>query len=322
MIRLRFQILILPLLLFLGWGGFALRLKAGESSTWCLRDAAAVNSDGIFLDQIVATADGAPAARVRLADAPAFGQTNEWSRSQVEEMLKLAFPTKTGSAWSGAERITVSRRSRALAEVELKDLLTATLQREQVRRKGELQLRMTRPWSPVQVPDGPVDIKILDLPTSGVGANFIVRFDLVAQRETVGTWQVALSAQVLREVWVTQTPLRRGQSLMEVELTKERRDMLTLRDAPWEGAPDPALEIKESIPSNGLLYARSVGMRAVVHRGQLAEALLRDGAMSISLKVEILEEGEPGQTVCVRDPASRREFHGRVLNERTIQLLL
>lgn len=322
MMQLRFPILILPLLLFFGCGGFAPRLKAGESSSWCLRDTVAVNSDGIFLDQILATADGAPAARVRLADAPAFGQTNVWSRSQVAEKLKLALPTRTANAWSGAERITVSRRSRALAEVELKDLLTATLQREQVRRKGELQLRMTRPWTAVQVPDEPVDIKILDLPTSGVGANFIVRFDLVVQRETVGTWQVALSAQVLREVWVAQSPLRRGQSLMEVELTKERRDMLTLHDAPWEGAPDPALEIKESIPSNGLLYARSVGMRAVVHRGQTVEALMRDGTMSISLKVEVLEDGEPGQTVCVRNPASRREFRGRVLNEQTIQLLL
>ena len=63
-------------------------------------------------------------------------------------------------------------------------------------------------------------------------------------------------------------------------------------------------------------------MRAVVHRGQIAEALVRDGAISISLKVEVLEEGEPGQTVGVRNPVTRRQFRGRVLNEQTIQLLL
>lgn len=322
MIRLRPPTLILPLLLFLGCGGFAPRLATGEPSTWTLRDTATVNRHGIFLDQIVAASDGLPGFLVRLADAPAFGKTLVWNRSQVEEKLRLSNPPMPPHAWSGADRITISRRSRTLAEAEFKDLLTATLQREHVRHKGDLQLRLTSPWTAIQVPDEPVELKILDLPTSGVGANFIVRFDIVAQHETVGTWQVAVNAQVLREVWVSSSPLRRGQSLMEVELAKERRDMLGLHDALWEGAPDPALEIKESIPANGLIYARAVGMRAVVHRGQIAEALLRDGAMSISLKVEVLEEGEPGQTVCVRNPVTRRQFRGRVLNEQTIQLLL
>ncbi len=312
--------MLLPLLLVLGSGGFAPRLQASEPSTMCLRDTAAVNSEGVFLDQIVAMVDGTPAMRVRVADAPAFGQTVVLSRPQVIEKLKFALPALNVAAWNGAERITISRRSRMLGETELKDLLTASLQREQVRNKGELQLRLPRAWTPVQVPDEPVEIKILDLPTSGVGANFIVRFDLVVQRETVGTWQVALSAQVLREVWVAQSPLKRGQPL--VDLIRERRDVLALRDASWEGAPDPALEIKESVPSNSPLYARAVGMRTVVHRGQIVEAQLRDGAMSISLKVEVLDEGEPGQTVRVRNPVSRRELRGRVLNEQTIQLSL
>jgi flagella basal body P-ring formation protein FlgA len=322
MIQLRLPTVILPLLLVLGCGGFAPRLQAGEPSTWNLRDSAAVNRDGVFLDQIMAMPGGVPGMRLRLADAPAFGQTVVWNRAQVMEKLKLVCPTMTAGAWSGAERITIARRSRTLAEAELKDLLTEALQREYVRRQGELQLRLTHAWTPVQVPDEPVEIKILDLPTSGVGANFIVRFDLVSQREIVGTWQAALTAQVWREVWVAPSPLRRGQSLLTVELTKERRDMLTLHDAPWMGVPDGALEIKESVPANGPIYARAVGFRAVVHRGQLAEALLRDGAMSITLKVEVLEEGEPGQTVCVRNPVNRREFRGRVLNEQTIQLLL
>lgn len=312
--------IFLPLLLILGHEGIAHCLGAGEPFTLCLRDTAAVSSEGIFLDQIVVVADGAPTMRVRVADAPAFGQAVVLSRSQVMDRLKAVVPTLGAVAWSGAERITISRRCRTLGENELKDLLAASLQRDHVRDKGELQLRMLRAWTPVQVPDEPVDVKIVDLPTSGVNASFIVRFDLVVRREIVSTWQVALNAQVMREVWVTRTPLKRGQPL--ADLIRERRDLLALRDAPWEGSPDPALEVKESIPSGSPLYARAVGLRAVVHRGQTAEALLRDGAMSISLKVEVLEEGEPGQTVRVRNPVSRREFRGRVLNEQTIQLSL
>ena len=321
MTNLRLPILILPLLV-LGCGVFSARLSAAEPYTWTLQDTAIVNRHGVFLDQIMAMTDGMPGVMVRLGDAPAFGQTVVWKRSQVEEKLRSFYPTMPAHAWSGAERIAISRRSRNLGEAEFRDLLTATLQREHVRRKGDLQLRLTNPWTAIRVPEEPVEIKILDLPTSGVGANFIVRFDIVTQNETVGTWQVAVAAQILREVWVASSSLRRGQSLMDAELTKERRDLLTMRDAPWEGTADPALEIKESVPANGLIYARAVGMRAVVHRGQIAEALVRDGAISISLKVEVLEEGEPGQTVGVRNPVTRRQFRGRVLNEQTIQLLL
>ncbi len=311
---------ILLLLLMLGYDGFALRLSAGESPALNLRDTAAVSSEGIFLDQIVATTDSAATMRVRVADAPVFGQTTVMSRAQVVDRLKVAVPTLALATWGGAERIAISRRCRALGESELKDMLTATLQRDHVRDRGELQLRMLRAWTPVQVPDEPLEVKIVDLPTSGVNASFIVRFDLVVQREIVGTWQIALNAQVMREVWVARTPLKRGQPL--VDLVKERRDLLTLRDAPWEGTPDPAFEIKESVSASSPLYARAVGMRAVVHRGQSVEAHLRDGAMSITLKVEVLDEGEPGQTVRVRNPVSRRELRGRVLNEHTIQLFL
>ena len=40
--------------------------------------------------------------------------------------------------------------------------------------------------------------------------------------------------------------------------------------------------------------------------------------MTISLKVEVLEEGAVGQSVRVRNPVSKREFRGKVQNEQTI----
>ena len=63
-------------------------------------------------------------------------------------------------------------------------------------------------------------------------------------------------------------------------------------------------------------------LRPVVTRGQTADAVVRDGAMVISLKVEVLEEGVPGQMVRVRNPQSRRELRGKVQDERTIAITL
>jgi flagella basal body P-ring formation protein FlgA len=54
----------------------------------------------------------------------------------------------------------------------------------------------------------------------------------------------------------------------------------------------------------------------------MADAIIRDGAMIISLKVEVLEEGVPGQFVRVRNPQSHRELRGKVLDEQTVAIAL
>jgi flagella basal body P-ring formation protein FlgA len=62
--------------------------------------------------------------------------------------------------------------------------------------------------------------------------------------------------------------------------------------------------------------------RTLVHRGQIAQAVARDGTMEISLKVEVLEDGSLGQQVRVRNLLSKREFRGKVEDEGTVSVSL
>ena len=52
------------------------------------------------------------------------------------------------------------------------------------------------------------------------------------------------------------------------------------------------------------------------------EAVFREGTLTISLKVETLEDGALGQTVRVRNPKTRRELIGKVQNEDLILIAL
>ena len=70
------------------------------------------------------------------------------------------------------------------------------------------------------------------------------------------------------------------------------------------------------------LTTRSFRVRPLIFRGQTLEALVTDGALQITTKVEALEDGLPGQFVRVRNPQSRREFRGKVQNENTILVQL
>ncbi len=212
---------------------------------------------------------------------------------------------------------------RLLRGTELKDLLADALQREYVRDVGELELTLTRDWTPVAVPDGPVTLHVQELPTVGVTPNFIVRFELMAGEHRLGSWQVPATAHVWREVWVARTALHRGQLLVEADRVRERRDVLALREAyVGDDTHEATLELAENVPAGTPLLQRHLKPRTVVRRGQIVEVTLRDGAMAVSLKAEVLENGAIGQQVRVRNVLSKREFRGKVENEGAVSVSL
>jgi flagella basal body P-ring formation protein FlgA len=226
-----------------------------------------------------------------------------------------------------ADEVSISQtnapQSRTLTEADALALLTATLQKNYVKDKGELELNFKQPWVAPVLPNEPLMVKILELPTSGVTPSFIIRFQLSTATQTVGTWQATIQAHVWRDVWVAHSDLQRGESLDDADVARERRDVLGVYESLAEFSMDDAsLELAGQVQAGGILLARNLKPRAVVHRGQMADALLEDGALSIMMKVEVLEDGAPGQIVRARNPASQRNLSGKVVNEKTILISL
>ena len=213
--------------------------------------------------------------------------------------------------------------ARHLQEEELCSLLTAALNQRPGEDATEWELHLTRPWIPVNVPDEPLTAEILEPALNRISSTCILRFELRAGQKSIGSWQAPVQARLWREILVARAPLRRGQPLREADFARERRDLLTLH-APSAELPAQtfAYELAETIPVGAPLTARAIRLKPVLSRGQTAEAIIRDGAMIISLKVEVLEEGVPGQIVRVRNPQSRRELRGKVLDEQTIAIAL
>jgi len=321
--------LLSAILIALPGGGPLARAFANDSparsssGTIRLLSAAQVDGSGIFLDQIVESEFLSPTPKIRLAAAPALGQTASLSRGQIAAILQNVAPDLARAEWTGANTVRVSRRARALAEAELKDLLTSTLQTEQAKERGEIELRLARPWSPVSVPDEPLQLRVLDLPANGLSANFIVRFELLAGEQRLGPWQTVVQAKLWREVPIARSVLKRGQLLAEADVTSERRDVLTLREPlNPQLLNSPGVELVENVSAGSPLLNRSVRWRPLLQRGQVVDGVVQDGGLSITLKVEVLADGLPGQLVRVRNTRSKREFFARVHNEQTVLIYL
>jgi flagella basal body P-ring formation protein FlgA len=281
-----------------------------------------VDGEGIFLNQVLESGSNLP--HLRLCDAPAFGKSIALKRDEILTLASSAGLESVPTNWTGPLVTRICRRVRPLAEKELLELLTASLQQHYVKDLGRLELRASRPWTPVSVPDEAFVIQVSDLPTSGVSPAFIARFELqTAFGEHLGSWQVSLQAKVWREVWVARSTVKRGDSVHGADLTRERRDLLLFHEPFAElSADDSALEFIEALQPGTPLLARLVRPRSIVHRGQSLAAVVRDGALMITLKVEALEDGAAGQSIRVRNPLSRRDLHARVIDEANVQVSL
>jgi flagella basal body P-ring formation protein FlgA len=208
---------------------------------------------------------------------------------------------------------------RTFDQSDLVALMTTTLQQDYVKDKGELEINFTQPWTSRKVSNEALTIKILEMPTIGVSSSFIVRFELRNEHESIGSWQLPVRAHVWRDAWVAHAMLKRGDSLADADVTRERRDLLVIHEPLAEFVPrDPTLQIAEPVGIGAPLFARSIKPMPVVHRGQTVVALVEQGSLNITMKVEVLEDGAPGQFVRARNQQSLRDIRGKVLNEQTI----
>jgi flagellar basal body P-ring formation protein FlgA len=296
-------------------------LQAAEPPAFQLAPIVEVTGDGVFLQQLVKSSQPLPA--LRLCDAPRIGVTMTLSRSQINDLLTVTAPDWATTNWMGADNIRILRRTHTLNEAGLLALLTTTLQQDYVKDQGQLDLNLTQPWNAPVVPDEPLTVKILELPTAGVTRSFIARFQLCTATETIGTWDVTLQAHIWREVWVAHSDLTRGQLLADADVTRDRRDVLATREALADfSLGDTTLELADSVPADGILLARDLKLRTVIHRGQVADAILQDGALNITMKVQALEDGAPGQIIRARNTVSLHDLTGKVVDEHTIEVSL
>lgn len=210
--------------------------------------------------------------------------------------------------------------ARTLGSSELCKLLTAALQQQYARGEGQLELQLMRSWTPCRAPEGPVALNILGMPNNGISTYFLVSFELRADGHRLGNWQMPVQAHLWRKIWVARSNLNMGDSLADADIGLERRDVLMLHSPLAEFSKDDvaALELAESVPAGSPLLARALKMRSVIHRGQLANALVQEGALRITMKVQALENGAPGQIIHVRNLDSGHRFCGKVLNNQTI----
>jgi flagella basal body P-ring formation protein FlgA len=320
---MKFRHAVFCLLITLPQTGWIEPVRAADLGPVQLLAEAKVDGSGVFLDELVSASGESPVIpHLRLARAPHAGETVTFTRNEVGGLAQSGAGLLLTN-WLGADAVKVSRRVRSFEDSDLIDLLTDALQKEYIKNQGDLELHLMHAGPRPLVPDEPLTLQIAEMPSSGVCPNFVTTFELWDGKERVGSWQATVQASVWRDIPIANSPLARGQSLKDADVTMERSDILVQHDAYLNfPPPNDSLELNEGIAAGKPILNRSVRVRPLILRGQLVEGVFQDGALAISLMVETLEDGALGQTVRVMNPTTRRELHGRIENEKTIRITL
>jgi flagella basal body P-ring formation protein FlgA len=122
-------------------------------------------------------------------------------------------------------------------------------------------------------------------------------------------WRLYVPTRVslMRQVVVASRPLARGQRLSGADLALGTRDLGRLGGDPVR---DPTrvtgYVLTRPLPSGAVLEARLLEAPRLVERGQRVRLVVEAAGIHISMTGQAVEAGALGETIRVRNPASRR----------------
>jgi len=190
---------------------------------------------------------------------------------------------------------------------------------ERFQTKGELQLELTRPWTPLAAATGSVETVILDCPAR-LTPTLLLQVQLQTDSRSLGTFSLMLKAQLFREVWAARAPIERGTTFDPNQLDTRRVDVLQQRDTvPSDGA-ETDFTYTTSVPAGRLLAWRDLTRRSLIRKGQIVEVAAIDGTLTITTKALAMENGAAGDTVKLRNLESKRDFSALVVAEARAQV--
>lgn len=186
---------------------------------------------------------------------------------------------------------------------------------------GDLKLDLSRPWTPVPLPADDVTVTIVDFGGDGLSSSFLVRCEAVSGDRKVGQWQVGISAQLWKEVWIASARLDRGQSLDSSMLSARKVDLLRERDALLTTDIDPTgYDVDQCVAAGRPLGKHDVTERPLIHKNQIVDAVAHRGALAISMKAQALQNGGANALIRLRNLDSQKVFNATVLDENRVEV--
>ncbi|MFW5730049.1 MAG: flagellar basal body P-ring formation chaperone FlgA [Desulfonatronovibrionaceae bacterium] len=253
---------------------------------------------------------------LKLWKSPRDGQRVVLTREQVKNRLMAVNPDLGRNSVIPAE-IIFQRGARVYGAQELEELVRRHLE-PRVRALGEVvEFRDFRLPGPIYLENAYEKIEVEAVSDPGPG-RISLRISLV---DAHGNISRRLSGNVFVDVWQTvacaDRPLNRGQVIGPEDVRFERKNLAYVSDEVWDGRTGPRM-VRSSIGQGQPILKRDLEAVPVVIRGDQVDLVYQGRNITLSVPVEVLEDGGAGDRVTVRNVKTRKEIIAVVQDGGTV----
>lgn len=239
---------------------------------------------------------------------------------EPDELAESRAPALTPVA--GLADKVIAKQEDVLSEYDLVSALESALT-HRLGLKGRLELTSVGRLPVIELGDEPLDIDLVENPQQLSGSGIVLRYEALRSGIPVGEWSGVFRCRHLAEVWVSTHRLDAGEVLAPESF--ETREVDLIRNPKAVVADERQLsryELARAVYPGRPIAWTDLTPRALVRKGELVDVVVREGALSISMKALAVSTGSLGDVVAVRNLQSKREFPAEVIDEKTVQVSL
>lgn len=254
--------------------------------------------------------------------APAAGESAVLERGGLSDWVRQrARLAETQVHWSGAGTVRVTGASRSLAGDDIAAAAADHLRAWLATQAGHSAIELERLPRDIDVPDATVRLHARPLARAQLRKRMLVWVDVWAAQRYVRTVPVAFSVSAWREVATTSEPLSAGANLGRETVSLREIDVAGMAGVPLlPGVPAGPLETRRPLRAGEAIRQQDVQPAAAVLRGQWASLRSSAGAVSLETRVEVLQDGRPGDSVRVRQPGATAGVVAKVVGPGQLEV--
>lgn len=296
---------------------------AAESPRLDVQSEATVAGDTIVLRDI-ATLQGTAAEALgdvvvgRSANA---GESRTFDGGYVLGALRRAGLDPAVVTYAIPPMIRVRRPGQSLDAIALRPVIERWLDTTLGAGARDAELRSVELSSPVLVPLGAWDARVVTAPRDSVSGTVRLQLEISAgERAPRMVWVTADVARWVPVV-VARRALERGEIIAPSDVELDRRELSTLpRDISTSLDDVVGAAVRQAVVPFSPLRRDQLASVPVVRRGDAVQIVAQHGGLRLTAAGEVRQDGGRGDQVRVINRASQRELLARVVNGTTVEV--
>jgi len=254
--------------------------------------------------------------------APAAGGLAVLGREELAAWIRARARIADAQVrWGGPASVRVLASGRKLPAEQVAAAASSALGAWLASQEGHSAFALQRLPGDIDVPADEIRLEARPLRGTQLRRRMLVWVDVWAAQRFVRAVPVAFSVSLRRQVAVAGQPLDAGASLgagaaqaSAVELTEEDGTPMLL------DALDESLRTRRSVRPGEMIRSENVRKAPAVTRGQWASLRAAAGAVRLETRVQVLQDGRPGDAVRVRQPGATGPVLARVIGSGELEV--